>query len=273
MDDLMQNNRELITDVRKLSEEVIMLEAENQRAKDIINRRSSSSTNPKGDMAPINGNIWDEMETKRSLVFAGVPESRGGSSSYRTNHDLACVGQVLGFLIIDCRPVTVYRMGRPSPSRDRWLTLVLKEVLKRLPLNIPALVNASPLKSSDGVLYAGSKKDVWLEIDALTGAKVETMSATNDKVCPANNKSAVFVGRAEYRFLPSHNNAKQDAVLNSLCFNFYSSFKFTTSLEQSISREITMCSMIDFGASESVFRHEVKECVNKVEQCDYLVRQ
>ncbi|CAJ0590709.1 unnamed protein product [Cylicocyclus nassatus] len=88
----------------------------------------------------------------------------------------------------------------PTTSDNSEEREVLKEgILKRLPLNIPALVHASPLKSSDGVLYAGSKKDVWLEIDALTGAKVETMSATNDKVCPANNKNAVFVGRAEYR--------------------------------------------------------------------------
>ncbi|RCN26630.1 hypothetical protein ANCCAN_27643, partial [Ancylostoma caninum] len=59
------------------------------------------------------------------------------------------------------------------------------------------------LNTEDGstkwTLQDGSKRDVWLEIDPLTGSKVETLSATNDKVCPANNKNAVFVGRTEYR--------------------------------------------------------------------------
>ncbi|KHJ95947.1 PQQ enzyme repeat protein [Oesophagostomum dentatum] len=97
----------------------------------------------------------------------------------------------------------------PNPQ-DGSLYMLKEGILKRLPLTIPALVHASPLKSTDGVLYAatprlvkahfpGSKRDVWLEIDPLTGAKVETMSATNDKVCPANNKNGVFVGRTEYR--------------------------------------------------------------------------
>ncbi|CAJ0606189.1 unnamed protein product [Cylicocyclus nassatus] len=97
-------------------------------------------------------------------------------------------------------PTTVKKGFTFLPNPQDGSLYVLKEgILKRLPLNIPALVHASPLKSSDGVLYAGSKRDVWLEIDPLTGAKVETMSATNDKVCPANNKNAVFVGRTEYR--------------------------------------------------------------------------
>ncbi|KIH58356.1 PQQ enzyme repeat protein [Ancylostoma duodenale] len=58
----------------------------------------------------------------------------------------------------------------PNPQ-DGSLYMLKEGMLKRLPLSIPALVHASPLKSSDGVLYAGSKRDVWLEIDPLTGSK------------------------------------------------------------------------------------------------------
>ncbi|KAK6739237.1 hypothetical protein RB195_020972 [Necator americanus] len=97
-------------------------------------------------------------------------------------------------------PTTVKQGFTFLPNPQDGSLYILKEgILKRLPLSIPALVHASPLKSSDGVLYAGSKRDVWLEIDPLTGTKVETLSATNDKVCPANNKDGVFVGRTEYR--------------------------------------------------------------------------
>nr|CDJ83406.1 Craniofacial development protein 2 [Haemonchus contortus] len=86
----------------------------------------------------------------------------------------------------------------PNPQ-DGSLYTLKEGILKRLPLNIPALVHASPLKSTDGVLYAGSKKDIWLEIDPLTGSKVETLSASSDKVCPVKHHNGVFVGRTEYR--------------------------------------------------------------------------
>ncbi|VDM57650.1 unnamed protein product [Angiostrongylus costaricensis] len=116
------------------------------------------------------------------------------------------------------RSPTVVKQGftfLPNP-RDGSLYTLKEGILKRLPLSIPALVHASPLRSSDGVLYAGqrlnflsyrlnkidslgSKKDVWLEINPLTGAKVETMSSATDRVCPANNHNGIFVGKTEYR--------------------------------------------------------------------------
>ncbi|PIO59801.1 hypothetical protein TELCIR_18723, partial [Teladorsagia circumcincta] len=48
-------------------------------------------------------------------------------------------------------------------------------------------------------IQGGSKKDIWLEIDPLTGSKVETMSASSDKVCPVKHHNGIFVGRTEYR--------------------------------------------------------------------------
>ncbi|KAK6042724.1 hypothetical protein COOONC_19768 [Cooperia oncophora] len=97
-------------------------------------------------------------------------------------------------------PTTVKQGFTFLPNPQDGSLYTLKEgILKRLPLNIPALVHASPLKSTDGVLYAGSKRDVWLEIDPLTGAKVETLSASSDKVCPVKHHNGVFVGRTEYR--------------------------------------------------------------------------
>ncbi|KAK6011497.1 hypothetical protein OSTOST_23413 [Ostertagia ostertagi] len=97
-------------------------------------------------------------------------------------------------------PTTVKQGFTFLPNPQDGSLYTLKEgILKRLPLNIPALVHASPLKSTDGVLYAGSKKDIWLEIDPLTGSKVETMSASSDKVCPVKHHNGIFVGRTEYR--------------------------------------------------------------------------
>lgn len=41
--------------------------------------------------------------------------------------------------------------------------------LKKLPYTIPELVNRSPCKSSDGILYSGKKSDSWFLIDPKTG--------------------------------------------------------------------------------------------------------
>lgn len=43
--------------------------------------------------------------------------------------------------------------------------------LKKLPYTIPQLVNKSPCKSSDGILYSGKKSDQWMLIDPKTGKR------------------------------------------------------------------------------------------------------
>lgn len=56
-------------------------------------------------------------------------------------------------------PTTVKQGFTFLPNPQDGSLYTLKEgILKRLPLNIPALVHASPLRSADGVLYAGSKR-------------------------------------------------------------------------------------------------------------------
>ncbi|PAV79695.1 hypothetical protein WR25_05703 [Diploscapter pachys] len=98
----------------------------------------------------------------------------------------------------------------PNPQ-DGSLYVLKDGSLKKLPFNIPQLVGASPCKGSDGILYAGSKKDVWFGIDPITGVKVETLSSSSaDRVCPASQQNTVFVGRSEYRIsmFDEHNRAK-----------------------------------------------------------------
>lgn len=60
-------------------------------------------------------------------------------------------------------------------------------------------MQASPCKSTDGVLYAGSKLDNWLAIDPHTGRKVETLNGDqSNRVCPANKPETIFIGRTLY---------------------------------------------------------------------------
>lgn len=47
--------------------------------------------------------------------------------------------------------------------------------LKKLPYTIPQLVNKSPCKSSDGILYSGKKSDHWFMIDPKTGRREHVM--------------------------------------------------------------------------------------------------
>ncbi|KAK2179804.1 hypothetical protein NP493_471g02036 [Ridgeia piscesae] len=71
--------------------------------------------------------------------------------------------------------------------------------LKKLPFTIPELVTASPCKSSDGILYTGSKKDIWYAIDPASGRRLQTLTMDGaQKVCPSNSASTIFIGRTEY---------------------------------------------------------------------------
>eukprot|EP00069_Balaena_mysticetus_P010118 bmy_06545T0 len=68
---------------------------------------------------------------------------------------------------------------------------------RKLPFTIPELVQASPCRSSDGILYMGKKQDIWYVVDLLTGEKQQTLSsAFADSLCPST--SLLYLGRTEY---------------------------------------------------------------------------
>ncbi|KAL3084434.1 hypothetical protein niasHT_035236 [Heterodera trifolii] len=97
-------------------------------------------------------------------------------------------------------PVSIQRGFTFIPNpRDGQLYLVVEGRLSKLPFTIPHLVRVSPCRSSDGVFYAGSKKDVWISIDPETGERSNTFSPTpQSSVCPANMPNAVHIGKTEY---------------------------------------------------------------------------
>ncbi|BFZ17659.1 hypothetical protein BsWGS_20698 [Bradybaena similaris] len=77
-----------------------------------------------------------------------------------------------------------------------------QEPVKKLPFTIPELVTAAPCKSSEGVFYTGSKKDLWIAIDPITGAKVQTLSSDGaQKVCPSSNENLLYIGRTEFSIM------------------------------------------------------------------------
>uniref|UniRef100_A0A1A8QPE1 Serine/threonine-protein kinase/endoribonuclease IRE1 n=1 Tax=Nothobranchius rachovii TaxID=451742 RepID=A0A1A8QPE1_9TELE len=69
--------------------------------------------------------------------------------------------------------------------------------LTKLPFTIPELVQASPCRSSDGILYMGKKQDLWYVVDLLTGEKQQTLTSSFAEVfCPSS--SLLYLGRTEY---------------------------------------------------------------------------
>ncbi|XP_063312230.1 serine/threonine-protein kinase/endoribonuclease IRE1 isoform X1 [Pelobates fuscus] len=87
----------------------------------------------------------------------------------------------------------------PDPNDGSLYTLGSKnnEGLTKLPFTIPQLVQASPCRSTDGVLYMGKKQDVWYVIDLVTGEKQQTLTSSfAESLCPST--SLLYLGRTEY---------------------------------------------------------------------------
>ncbi|KAI1896112.1 hypothetical protein AGOR_G00091460 [Albula goreensis] len=72
-----------------------------------------------------------------------------------------------------------------------------KEGLMKLPFTIPELVQSSPCRSSDGVLYTGKKQDTWFVVDPQTGEKQTSLTTgSSDSICPS--APLLYIGRTEY---------------------------------------------------------------------------
>ncbi|XP_036382252.1 serine/threonine-protein kinase/endoribonuclease IRE1-like [Megalops cyprinoides] len=87
----------------------------------------------------------------------------------------------------------------PDPNDGSLYTLGGKnsEGLTKLPFTIPELVQASPCRSSDGILYMGKKQDLWYVVDLLTGEKQQTLTSSfAETLCPSS--SLLYLGRTEY---------------------------------------------------------------------------
>ncbi|XP_051888803.1 serine/threonine-protein kinase/endoribonuclease IRE1-like [Pristis pectinata] len=87
----------------------------------------------------------------------------------------------------------------PDPNDGSLYTLGGKnnEGLTKLPFTIPELVQASPCRSSDGILYMGKKQDIWYVVDPMTGVKQQTLTASfAESMCPST--PLLYLGRTEY---------------------------------------------------------------------------
>jgi len=87
-----------------------------------------------------------------------------------------------------------------SNPRDGQLFVLEDGNLGKFPFTIPQLVKASPSRTTDGILYAGSKRDVWISINPETGSKMETLPPpAANSFCPISHPETVFIGKTEYK--------------------------------------------------------------------------
>lgn len=66
----------------------------------------------------------NEAERRRSIVVSGILELKKGRLQDRVVYDFNSVRRVLDFLGIQCEPVAVYRLGKPTSNRNRLLKVV-----------------------------------------------------------------------------------------------------------------------------------------------------
>ncbi|XP_070617011.1 serine/threonine-protein kinase/endoribonuclease IRE2 isoform X2 [Erythrolamprus reginae] len=87
----------------------------------------------------------------------------------------------------------------PDPSDGSLYVVGGKDQggLMKLPFTIPELVQSSPCRSSDGVIYTGKKEDTWFLVDPASGEKQNVLSPeASDGLHPTS--PLLFIGRSKY---------------------------------------------------------------------------
>ncbi|NXT30796.1 ERN1 endoribonuclease, partial [Pelecanoides urinatrix] len=101
---------------------------------------------------------------------------------------------------VSCSPLLFSRPAFLPDPNDGSLYILggkNKEGLMKLPFTIPELVQSSPCRSSDGVLYTGKKQDTWFIVDPKSGEKQTTLSTEAwDGLCPSS--PLLYIGRTQY---------------------------------------------------------------------------
>ncbi|XP_042293658.1 LOW QUALITY PROTEIN: serine/threonine-protein kinase/endoribonuclease IRE2 [Sceloporus undulatus] len=152
------------------------------------------------------------------LLFAAASQSLPGSSSPAPD-SLAFVSTLDGSLHAISRKsgeiqwtleeepalqAPIYGEAQPAflpDPKDGSLYVVggkNKGGLMKLPFTIPELVQSSPCRSSDGIIYTGKKEDTWFVVDPTSGQKQTTLSteAWGGRLGPST--PLLYIGRSQY---------------------------------------------------------------------------
>uniref|UniRef100_A0A671LQQ4 Serine/threonine-protein kinase/endoribonuclease IRE1 n=1 Tax=Sinocyclocheilus anshuiensis TaxID=1608454 RepID=A0A671LQQ4_9TELE len=129
-----------------------------------------------------------------SLLFVSTLDGSLHAVSKQTGDIKWTLKEGVCLSVSSCRPGFL-----PDPNDGSLYVLggKRKEGLMKLPFTIPELVQSSPCRSSDGVLYTGKKQDTWFVVDPQTGEKQTSLSTSSSaSICPS--APLLYIGRTEY---------------------------------------------------------------------------
>uniref|UniRef100_A0A8C5DSL9 Serine/threonine-protein kinase/endoribonuclease IRE1 n=1 Tax=Gouania willdenowi TaxID=441366 RepID=A0A8C5DSL9_GOUWI len=132
------------------------------------------------------------------VAVASHPLSSTFSAFNRHLHMATTVSLPESLLFVSTLEGNLHAVSKKSGS-IKWTLKEGKnnEGLTKLPFTIPELVQASPCRSSDGILYMGKKQDLWYVVDLLTGEKQQTLTSSfAEMLCPSS--TLLYLGRTEY---------------------------------------------------------------------------
>ncbi|KAJ6653925.1 hypothetical protein lerEdw1_007683 [Lerista edwardsae] len=147
---------------------------------------------------------WTLRDGRTHLSGKGL--SSDGTSALRAASPASPPSLGLCQASVSSRPKRrqLVRPGRQEEGRAdvMWADNVLHSPvlflpLQKLPFTIPELVQSSPCRSSDGILYTGRKEDTWFVVDPASGQKQTTLSTEVwDGLCPSAPQ--LYIGRTQY---------------------------------------------------------------------------
>lgn len=175
--ELVEENNMVRTRNTELESEVHSLRSQIGVLKQALSQQNHSQVSSQ-DSPMSSGDSAEDIERRRSIVVIGVKECSAPVSSAGVVHDTNCIRLILDFLSIECRPVAIYRMGRPVPGKAR----LLKVVFPASYFAMLTLKRAPHLRffSEKGVFIRPSLSK--LERDRL---KVERLSRTQNHSSPS----------------------------------------------------------------------------------------
>lgn len=147
--DLLIETKEEIRELKRVNndlvQEVTQLRNENSSLKRELSliKSDPNSVCTQNSVTLSNVSTDADLERKRSIVISGIPELSCPSALAKVCHDVNCTTDILDFLNVECLPVSVYRLGRPRPSKPR----LLKVVLPSSHFQVDVLRKASSLRS------------------------------------------------------------------------------------------------------------------------------
>ena len=125
MEQIIERNRELSKQNEELLAEIRSLKVENAELRKKMGNNACPSPCDRSDSAKNSPRLFDDLGRSRSVVIAGIPESKALHCNAKVSHDKTCVRQIMDYLSLDWSPVAVYRMGKSNPSYDRLTKIVL----------------------------------------------------------------------------------------------------------------------------------------------------